>query len=136
MGLILDSTVFISAERSGQSASALLDRLLSRYDEDLAIAAMTVTELAHGIARAETAGRRQMREAFLNDLLQMLVVHPLSAEFALRAGLLDGDLSSQGMRVATGDLLIGATALGLDYGLLTANVRHFKMIPGLRVVQP
>ena len=31
------------------------------------------------------------------------------------------------------DLQIGVTALYLDYELLTANVRHFEMIPGLAV---
>lgn len=33
------------------------------------------------------------------------------------------------------DLLIGASALELGYGVGTANVRHFGLIPGLNVVQ-
>jgi predicted nucleic acid-binding protein len=39
------------------------------------------------------------------------------------------------MRVALGDLLIGATALELGYAVATANVRHFQMIPNLVVHQ-
>ena len=35
--------------------------------------------------------------------------------------------------VVFADLQIGVTALYLDYELLTANVRHFEMIPGLAV---
>ena len=35
------------------------------------------------------------------------------------------------MRIALGDLLIGATALELGYGLITHDVRHFRMIPDL-----
>jgi predicted nucleic acid-binding protein len=33
------------------------------------------------------------------------------------------------------DLLIGASALELGYGVGTANVRHFQLIPGLNVIQ-
>jgi predicted nucleic acid-binding protein len=32
------------------------------------------------------------------------------------------------------DLLIGATALEIDYAIVTANVRHFQLIPGLKIV--
>jgi predicted nucleic acid-binding protein len=31
--------------------------------------------------------------------------------------------------------LIGATALEVGYSLLTVNVRHFLLLPGLTVVQ-
>jgi predicted nucleic acid-binding protein len=34
------------------------------------------------------------------------------------------------------DALIAATALAHDETLYTKNVRHFRMIPGLRVVRP
>jgi predicted nucleic acid-binding protein len=32
------------------------------------------------------------------------------------------------------DLLIGATAVEIGYSVVTANVRHFKLIPGLNVI--
>lgn len=32
------------------------------------------------------------------------------------------------------DLLIGATALEIGYAVVTANVRHFQLIPGLNVI--
>jgi len=32
------------------------------------------------------------------------------------------------------DLLIGATALSLGFSVLTTNMRHFKLIPGLNVL--
>jgi predicted nucleic acid-binding protein len=50
------------------------------------------------------------------------------------AGRIDGSLQAQGIRVALGDLLIGATALELGYSVLTGNVRHFQKIPGLDVI--
>jgi predicted nucleic acid-binding protein len=43
-------------------------------------------------------------------------------------------LQPKGIRVALGDLLIGATALELGYSVLTSNIRHFEKIPGLIVI--
>ena len=42
---------------------------------------------------------------------------------------------SRGIIIPFGDLLIGATALEVGYSMVTANVRHFRLIPGLTVVQ-
>ena len=41
---------------------------------------------------------------------------------------------AKGVRLPLSDLLIGITALELDYGVATANLRHFQMIPGLKIV--
>jgi predicted nucleic acid-binding protein len=60
---------------------------------------------------------------------------PDTRETALLAGKVDGEQQSRGVTVPFGDLLIGATALEVGYSLLTVNVRHFRMIPNLTVVQ-
>ncbi len=39
-----------------------------------------------------------------------------------------------GLVIATADLLIGITALYYGYAIGTRNVRHFQMIPGLKVL--
>jgi predicted nucleic acid-binding protein len=61
-------------------------------------------------------------------------VYPYTKETALLAGKIDGEQQSQGIIIPFGDLLIGATALEVGYSLLTANVRHFRLIPGLTVI--
>lgn len=50
------------------------------------------------------------------------------------AGRIDGEQRSRGITIPSMDLLIGATALEISYSVLTANVRDFQRIPGLRVV--
>jgi predicted nucleic acid-binding protein len=35
--------------------------------------------------------------------------------------------------IAFEDLLIGATALQLSFGVITGNTRHFEQIPGLKI---
>jgi len=96
---------------------------------------ITLIELAHGIERANSAERRSSRQRFLNELMKEISAESVTAAIALRAGRIDGSLQAQGVRIALGDLLIGATALELGYVVVTHNVRHFRMIPNLDVRQ-
>jgi predicted nucleic acid-binding protein len=102
--------------------------------EDVAISVVTLIELAHGMARANTPQRKAARRQFLNELMTALPVHPLTAAIALRAGQIDGENVALGVRVALFDLLIGVTALELGCRVATANLRHFQMVPGLGIV--
>ena len=78
---------------------------------------------------------RARRESFLDELLADLTVYPYTKETAMLAVKIDGEQQSQGVVIPFGDLLIGATALSLGFSMLTANLRHFRKIPGLTVVQ-
>lgn len=135
MGLILDSSVLIAAERQGKNArQALAEVALRAAGEDVAVSVVSLIELAHGAARANTPQRKAARRQFLNELMAALPVHPVTVAVALRAGQTDGENAAQGVRVALSDLLIGVTALELGYRVATANVRHFQMVPGLEIV--
>ncbi len=135
VGLILDSSVLIAAERQGRNArQALAEIAVHAAGEDVAVSVVTLIELAHGAARANTPERKATRRQFLNELITALPVHPVTAAVALRAGQIDGENAGQGVRVALSDLLIGVTALELGYRVATANVRHFQMVPGLGIV--
>ena len=96
---------------------------------------MGLTELIHGLYRAKTPAIRLRRESFLNELLVVLTVYPYTKETALLAGKLDGEQQSKGVIIPFGDLLIDATALSLGYSVLTVNLRDFRRIPGLSIVQ-
>jgi predicted nucleic acid-binding protein len=136
MGLILDSSVVIDAERRGETVERLIERIIhSTGDQDAALSAAGLTEIVHGIYRASTPQIRSRRESFLNELLADLTVYPYTKETAMLAGKLDGEQQSKGVVVPFADLLIGVTALALSYSVLTVNVRHFERIPGLSVVR-
>ena len=60
---------------------------------------------------------------------------PFSIETPRIAGRIEGDRASIGVTIAFEDLVIGATALQLGFGVATRNVRHFEQIPALRVVE-
>jgi tRNA(fMet)-specific endonuclease VapC len=132
---MLDSTAAVAAERQGKNARQLLEAVvLETGDEGIALSVLTVLELAHGITRSDTAERRERRQRFLEDLLTGVPIQPVTVPIALRAGRIDGDSQARGVRIPLSDLLIGASALELGYGVGTANVRHFQLIPGLNVV--
>jgi len=135
MGLILDSSILVAAERNGRNARHTLTEIAVRASgEEVAISVVTLIELAHGVARANTSDRKAAREQFLEELITALPVHPVTIAVALRAGRIDGENTANGIRVALSDLLIGVTALELGYRVATRNIRHFQMIPGLEVV--
>jgi len=136
MGLILDSSIVIAAERRGDTVVQLIQNIVKvAGDQEAALSAIGLTELVHGIYRAQTLEIRQRRESFINELLADLAVYPYTKETALLAGKIDGEQQSRGLVIPFGDLLIGATALALGYRVLTANPRDFHRIPGLSVMQ-
>lgn len=136
MGLILDSSVVIAAERRGDTVERLLEKIVSKTgDQEAALSAIGLTELVHGVFRAQTPAARQRRESFIEELLADVTVYPYTKETALLAGKLDGEQQSRGVVIPFTDLLIGATALSLGYKILTANPRHFQLVPGLAVIQ-
>jgi predicted nucleic acid-binding protein len=79
MGLILDSTVLIQAERKGLNARQALTLVMEKLgSSEVGISVVTTLELAHGIARADTAERRAKRQGFLDELLRAVPVHPVT----------------------------------------------------------
>ena len=95
---------------------------------------MSLTELAHGVYRAQTSFVRERRENFLKQLLIDMEVVPYTKGTALLAGRMDGEQRAHGVTIPSMDLLIGVTALEHDYSLATVNLRHFQLIPGLNVI--
>jgi predicted nucleic acid-binding protein len=135
MGLILDSSVVISAERRGDTPTQLVAQIASfAGDQEAALSAVGLTELVHGIYRADTTVRRLRRQQFVEELRAGLTVYPYTDQTALLAGRIDGEQMAKGVMIPFPDLLIGATALSLGYSVLTVNVRHFNLIPGLGVI--
>ena len=134
MGVVLDSSVLIAAEREGKNPRQVIEEIAAKLgDTEATLSVVTVTELAHGIERADSATRRTTRERFLQELLSEISVEPVTTPIAIRAGRIDGSLHAKGLRVALADLLIGATALELGYSVVTHNLRHFEVIPNLEV---
>ena|ERR1044071_3566726 len=136
MGVILDSSVLVAAERQGHNAREVLTAVSSHLgNTEIGLSAITLLELAHGAARANTPERKAKREQFIDELIQAVPVYSITAAIALRAGRIDGENQARGVHLPLSNLLIGVTALESGYGVATLNVRHFRLVPGLSIVQ-
>ena len=128
MGTLFDSSVLIRLERSGST-------LTLGDDEEVAIAAITASELLHGVHRADPR-RRAQREAFVEHVLHVLPVYPFSLETARVHARLWADLAATGHLIGPYDLILAATALALGWSVATYNGSEFTRVPGLVVHTP
>lgn len=132
MATLIDSSVLIAAERGALD----LNNVLARHgEEDVAISAITASELLHGVHRARTAAQRLRRQAFVERLLAQLPVIAFDLTVARVHASLWANLAKRGTVVGERDLMIGATAVATDYSIATRDERSFPKIPGLRVQQ-
>ena len=131
MGVVLDTSVLVAAERHADHFDAFLDSL---RDEAVSIAAITASELLHGCHRAASAGVRARRAAFVEGVLTLIPVLPFGLREARRHAELWAELAKAGTMIGPHDLMIGATALAAGHALATLNVREFLLVPGLKLV--
>jgi tRNA(fMet)-specific endonuclease VapC len=140
MGTVLDTTVFIELERSIRDLPAVhamtevARRLESQLgeSEEVAIAAITASELLHGLHRA-TEEHRGRRAAFVEAVLAAFPTLSFDLLVARVHARLWAGLASSGAEVGAHDRLVAATAMSAGWRVGTANVRHFNRIPGLEV---
>lgn len=131
MGTLIDSSVLVAAEREQLT---LGEALLPHADEPVGIAAITASELLHGVQRARTAAQRHRRETFVERLLAVLPVLPFDLVTARIHASLWAGLAAKGTPVGAHDLLIAATAIGVGYRVVTRDRRGFARVPGLEVL--
>jgi predicted nucleic acid-binding protein len=129
--LLIDSSVLIAAERGELDLDAFLQE---SHGEAVAIAAITASELLHGVHRATKLAQRQRREAFVEQILATLPVIPFDLLIARIHASLGARLAAKGASIRAHDLLIAATALALDFHVATHDSRSFPKVPGLKVV--
>lgn len=131
MGIVLDTSLLIAAERGRVRIEAMLGAC---RDESVGIAAITASELLHGCHRAADPGVRARRFAFVDALLALIPVLPFGLAEARRHADLWADLVHRGEMIGPHDLLIGATALAQGHALATLNHREFSRVAGLQLL--
>ena len=136
MGIILDSSIIIAAERRGRTVREILEQVQTVQGEiEIGVSVVTIAELVHGAYRTKTQAQQQRRLEFIERLSSDVPVHPVTLAIARLAGRIEGQQEAIGVQFAFEDLLIGTTALHLGYEVATLNLRDFKRIPGLSVIQ-
>ena len=102
-------------------------------NEEVGIAAITASELLHGVHRA-TEEHRGQRGAFVEAVLTAFPTLSFDLLVARAHARLWAGLASQGKEVGAHDRLVAATAMSAGWRVATPNARHFSRVPGLDVV--
>ncbi len=131
MGTLIDTSVLIEVERGRVSLRPLLEK---DADEDVAVSAVTASELLHGVHRL-TGAQAARAEAFVEGLLMLLPVLPFVLAEARTHARLSADLRARGIAVGAHDLLIAATAIANDMRVATLDLRSLPKIKGLELVR-
>lgn len=118
-------TVSFALRREG----AVADRLLEQKPSAICMSSITLSELAFGAAHRKSSQLKALIEGF-SAAVQVL---PFDAVAALRFGELAADLARAGKPIGDFDTLIAAHALACEIVLVTNNVKHFSLVPGLRI---
>jgi predicted nucleic acid-binding protein len=120
---LLDTTIAIDHLRGSDPAVDLLNRLVDDGE----------TLLASEVVRFELlAGVRDEEFEALEQFFSAVSWVAIDEGVSRTAGLLARKHREAYSGISDGDYLIAATSLILDAELLTTNVRHFPMLPGLR----
>jgi tRNA(fMet)-specific endonuclease VapC len=130
MGVILDTSILISLERA---ESSIEEFIAGRETEPFGISVVSVSELLHGVHRADSETRRVKRESYVERIIELFPVYP----FDLAAGRIYArvwaNLVEKHLSVGAHDLIIAATAISLGFSVVTFNLRDFEKIEGLTV---
>ncbi|HXA13662.1 MAG TPA: PIN domain-containing protein [Opitutaceae bacterium] len=133
MGLILDTSVLIAAERQQLDLRRLFE---AHADESFFIAAITAAELLHGVERAQPPARKKIRLRHVEAVLSEIEAIDFDLSVARRHARLWAGLEKTGEVIGAYDLLIAATALHYDHAVVTLNPSEFRHVAGLRIIDP
>jgi tRNA(fMet)-specific endonuclease VapC len=128
--LLLDTNVLIDAERSAFDLDALI-----ADDDEPAVAAITIAELGVGVEMV-TGKRRQVRRAFLDDVVDTLPIISYDLDVALVHAQLLVAVRRAGRPCGAHDLIIAATALATGRVVVTSDELGFERLPGVVVRRP
>jgi tRNA(fMet)-specific endonuclease VapC len=107
----------------------VVDALKTQRRAEIAISAVTASELELGVARRRSRKLRRI----VRDLLTEMPVAPYDLAAARAYGRLANLLLRRGTPIGMADTMIAAHALSLNVTLVTHNTRHFRRVRGLRV---
>ena len=128
MGIILDTSVLIEAERGRFDMETFVD---GREEEPFGLSVITVSELLHGVHRADSPKRRLRRGAYVEKVIEIFPMYPFEITSARIYAEIWAELNKKGIQIGAHDLMIGSTALALGFSVATFNSRHFRKIESL-----
>lgn len=130
MAVLIDASILIEYERGRLN---LERHLAQRQQEEFFLSVVTASELLHGVHRAVQPEVRTKRSAFVEALLERFPLLPIDLATARAHAQVWAELAAAGRMIGPNDLWLAATGLAHGLTMVTANVREFTRVPGLRV---
>jgi tRNA(fMet)-specific endonuclease VapC len=124
---LLDTNILSDLIRHPQGLVA--NRITTVGEDAVCTGIVVAAELRFG---AEKSGSPRLADR-VDLILSALDILPLESPADRHYGKIRQQLTRQGIPIGPNDLLIAAQALALDLTVVTANVREFSRVPGLRV---
>jgi len=130
MGVIFDTSILAGLERTSSSIEKFIK---GRENEPFGISMITVSELLHAVHRADSETRRQQREAFVERIIELFPIYPFDSNVSRVYARIWAQLIKKGIVVGAHDLMIASTCLSLEFSVLTAEIRDYRKIEGLKI---
>ena len=127
MMYLLDTNAFSAIIQGHPKALSAYAKL---NPENVKMSVISLGEIAFGLSRQNLGASKQAR---IRALLEDVEALPLATAAAGIYGTIKVDLLQRGEPIGGNDFWIAAHALALGATLVTANLREFKRVPGLKL---
>ena len=122
---LLDTNICIYVIK--RRPAQMLERF-NRHSGHMAISAITLSELLHGVEKSAVPDRNL---AVVENFCGRLEVLPYSGKACLHYGQIRAGLERQGLPIGVNDLHIAAHARSEGLTLVSNNLREFERVEGL-----
>ncbi len=114
-----------------QKPQKVLQHFKAHSIGDIGISSITLAELEYGVAKSQHVQKNQLA---LYEFILPLEIAPFDENASETYGAVRSMLEKNGTLIGSMDMLIGAHALSLGVTLVTNNMKEFKRIKNLKVV--
>ena len=130
MGLVLDTSVLIEAERGKLSLSSLLRKTFPK--ESIYISSISVSELYLGAHLSQKSFKEQ-RATSIEIMISSLIILDFDSKVAKAHAKAWSQLKKKGILIGPNDLIIAASCIHYQHSLLTFNIKEFSRVPNLKL---
>jgi len=127
LAYLLDTNILSDLVRNPQGVVAA--RIAKAGENSICTSIVAAAELRYGASKSNSAKLAERIDLILSALEILPLETPADRQYAA----LRHHLTRQGTPIGPNDLLIAAHALASDLTVVTANVREFSRVPGLKV---
>ncbi|NNJ96419.1 MAG: type II toxin-antitoxin system VapC family toxin [Gammaproteobacteria bacterium] len=127
LAYLLDTNILSDLVRNPQGEVAA--QITKAGEDSVCTSVIVAAELRYGATKSNSAKLAER----IDLILSALEILPLETPADHRYAAIRHHLTRQGTLIGPNDLLIAAHALANDLTVITANVREFSRVPGLKV---